>query len=127
MKMFINKKKVVGESFCVDNLSSWGVKPYYEPELIRDFKRNADAFFKRSLKKLKVDMYNDGVFDNYIEAMVNKAKSELERQKSIHIRTIEDIRTGQMSRLAGYKERLEHLIQERDALMNSENSEGGAE
>ena len=108
----VHKENRFVGSHCIDEMSSWMPVDYHEPTVISGFLKSGDRIIAKMIKEMKVDQFNDGFLDQYINNLIDVAISDLNNQRIFHLKAIEDIRFGQQSKLNMYKAELDKIENE---------------
>ena len=104
------KKSIIHNgSFCIDSMSSWSPEAYSEPQIISDFLKHGTEIVEKKIKSMKLDEFNASFLDDYIDNIIDVGLANVENQRIIHLRILNDIRVGQSSYLMQYKKDLEKL------------------
>lgn len=93
---------------------------YYVPAIFREYTRQFPNRVKKFLQTCTPDRYNDDAFDGEIQAILQVAEQELQRQRHLHQDTILCIRQMNTANLAEINEQIfqiDQQIRDIDALL----------
>lgn len=111
-----NSTSVLTGSCCLDELSTLCAVKYEDADIIKDFLANGKEIVTAEIKKMKLDQFNDGFFDEYIKHLICLGLNNIEEQRISHESAITDIRIGQESKLGILKNELALIESELESL-----------
>lgn len=117
-KVAVATKRVFTGSCYIDELTSLRPVDYAEPEIIGRFLIEGEKIWGKKIPKMKLDQFNSGFLDEYINQIIELALSDIERQRIKHKNVLTDIRIGQESRIQVLKNELEQIEAEISILRN---------